>query len=695
MTSRFVILAVIVLLACSPPAGVALLEPTHAAEPAASTVDSDELFTDTDRTSSPSVDAATTARTGDVLHRTTTLRHRPTDTDVFEIETVFRVPDAVTELEITLEDGATVESTTGFERTGERTLEWTGATDDPTVRYTMPADRTGTQGTDAAGEGYSFVDTGEWAVVPVPDVAISMRRTDPVGVEETVRVDGPGATGGDVAFFGKVTEHERTVDGETFRLAVPEAATLEESPDVILSALADASGRLEVGTRPDEVFVVAVPATVDWGPRGIQYGESDAWVVADEPIEDANPAWLHEYVHVRQRFASTADGTTAETEWFVEGQADYHAGLLALEAGYTDFEAFSRLLERGTESPYADGALADPGTWGHERTDYVKGALVAGEIDRQLRVATDGDRTLADVVRELNADNGTVTEADFLGAIEAAGGTAVRSDAERYTRTDATPETWSRTAHEAAFDQPVASFAYGFGTGPTEVAGEEWPRWSPSEAGVDAATDEVIVVPPGEPVTVPATVDNVGEREGTYDLTLQAGGRTVDHRSGTLEAGDERSHRLSWTPAKPGTYVLRAGSARLTAVVRSAPTVTVADLRLEPEAVELGEPVTATATVEAAGDGPGAAVLAFRTVDGVVAERPVAVRPGETATVEARLRFDEASRYEVGVGERTATVSVGGTDPAAAIEEVPGFGVSAALCAFLLLFVIAFAGRRR
>ncbi|MFA9502799.1 hypothetical protein ACERIM_08440 [Natrinema sp. H-ect1] len=682
MTSRFVTLAFVVLLACSLPAGIAAGTPTDRA-PASADL------------GSPSVGAAATGSSSDVLHRTTTLRHRPTDTDVFETETTFRVPDSVTELEIELERGATVESMTGFERTGERTLEWTETTDEPTVRYTMPADRTGSQGAGATGEGYSFVDTGEWAVVPVPDVAISLRRTDPVGIEETVRVDGPGATGGDIAFFGAVTERERTVDGERFRLAVPEAATLEESPDAILTALADASDRLEVGARPDETFVVAVPDTVDWGPRGIQYGESDAWVVADEPLDSPNPAWLHEYVHVRQRFANTADGTTTETEWVVEGQADYHAGLLALEAGYTDFEGFSRLLERGTESPYADGALADPGTWEHERTDYVKGALVAGEIDRQLRVATDGDRTLADIVRDLNADDDAATEADLLGSIEAYGGTAVRTDAERYTRTDATPDVWSRADHRAAFDQSVASFEYGFGTGPTEVAGEEWPRWSASEAGVDAGTDEVIVVPAGESVTLPATVTNVGEHEGTYDLTLGADGRTVAHRQGTLAPGGERSHRLSWTPEDPGTYVLRVGSERLTAVVRSSPSVTVTDLRLEPEAVDPGEPVTATATVEAAGDGSGAAVLAFRTVDGVAAKRPVAVRPDGTATVEAELRFDEASRYEVGVGERTATVSVGETGPAAAIDDVPGFGVLATLGAFLLLVVTVLAARRR
>ncbi|SEW26805.1 hypothetical protein [Natrinema salifodinae] len=714
MTSRVAVFAFVVLLVGSLPAAVVAAGPVRATDASAGSTLPGDAALGSDPVESIAAgttdSAATTGGAADVLHRTTVLRHRPADPDDFEAETTFRVPDSVTQFEIDLERGAAVESTAGFERIGDGTYRWTEDTDEPTIRYTMPADRRGDveeRGTDsgsgasatagsgagALDDGYTFVDTGDWAVVPVPDIGITLRRTEPVGIEEAVTVDGPGATGGDIAFFGSVTEYERDADGETIRLVVPDDTDLRESPDAILAAVADASGRLDVGMQGDEVFMVAVPNEVDWGPRGLQYGRSDAWVVDDATLDEPNPVWLHEYVHARQRYSS-ADGATApEVEWLVEGQADYYAGLLALEGGRADFGDFARLLERGERSPYADGVLVDRSTWTDDRTHYVKGALVYGEIDRRLRLATDGDRTLEDVFRTLNARDGTVTEADFLRAVEDAGGAEVRAVAEQYTRTEATPEMWTRSQHRAAFDRPVADFEYGFRDESIDVGGQAWERWPAAETdGVDGTRD-VIAVPAGESVSLPVAVANAGDREGTYDATLQIDGRVVDHRQGPLAPEERATHRLSWTPTRPGEYEVRVGSERLTAVVRSAASVTVTDLAVTPDRADPGEPVTATATVAATGERPAAAVLEFRTVDGVAAERPVAIRPGESATVEADLRFDDGGRYEITVGDRTVTVGVGG--PLSELESMPGFGVSAALVAVTAALAGALMARRR
>ncbi|QLK24502.1 hypothetical protein HYG81_10230 [Natrinema zhouii] len=686
MKSRVAVLVFVALLVGSLPAGVGALEPARTADSGATSGleggPSESLVSA--GTSAESV--AATADSADVLHRTTVLRHRPAEPDLFEAETTFTVPDPVTKLEIQLQKDAIVESATGFERTDERTYEWTESTDTPTIRYTMPADRRGdaTRGVGTARDGYTFVDTGNWGVVQVPDVSISLRRTQPVGIEKSVRVDGSGATGGDIAFFGEVAEYQRDVDGETVRLVVPDATNLRESPEAVLAALTDASSRLDVGMRSDEVFVVAVPSDVDWGPRGIKYGRSDAWVVDDATLDEPNPVWLHEYVHVRQDFSHSDADTAAEVEWLVEAQADYYAGLLALETGRTDFGDFSGLLERGERSRYADGVLIDRSTWNDPDTHYARGALVYGELDRRLRLATDGDRTLEDIFRSLNAHEGEITEADFLRLLEEAGGTDVRSAAERYTRTESIPEMWSRSQHRAAFEQAVADFEYGLESESIDVAGQQWPVWKSSKTGeAGGESGNVIAVPAGESVSVPVAVDNVGDREGTYDATLQVDGRVVDHEQGRLAPGAGTSHRLSWTPSKPGEYTVRIGSERLTAVVRSAASVTVSDFRLSSETIDPGESVTATATIDSADDRPAAAVIEFRTADGVVAERPVALRPGESKTVEAALQFDEAGRYQIAVGERTATVRVGG-GPAAAPDGVPGFGVSAALAALVL-----------
>nr|WP_231990795.1 PGF-CTERM sorting domain-containing protein [Natronobacterium gregoryi] len=630
----------------------------------------------------------------DVLQRTTTLRHLPDDPGEFEAEMTFEVPDAVTELEVDLESEATVRSTDGLEATGDGVYEWTESTDEPSMVLTVPANRTGDERHQQAAvrnasggdAGYTFVDTGEWGVVQVPQASLSWRETESVGFESTAAVDGPGATGGDIAVFGEVTEHERAVDSERHRLVVPEAADLDEEPDDVLETLAAGSDALSVGERPDELFVVAAPTDAEWGPRGLQYGDGDVWVRADASLAEPDNVWLHEYVHARQAFAGPQDGTATETEWLIEAQAEYYAALIALEKGLIEFDGFQRFLERGEQSPYAAGVLAEPESWDAE-TDYVKGPLVYGELDRQLRLETDGDRMLEDVFRELNArsDKGTVTAVDFLEAVENAGGTAVKERAERYTRTKAVPSVWERSEHEVAFDQPVATVEYGFGAEPIEVEDDSWERWERDDETVTA-------VPVGEPVTVPVDVENAGDWNGTYDATLHVDGSVVDHVEGFLAAGDRTTERLEWTPTEQGVSELRVGDETATAFARGPSSVTVTDLDVEPEDADPGESVTATATVEAATDRPGAAVLEVRTPEGVAAEEPVLVRPGETATLESDVAFDDDGYYEVAVADRTTTVSVGGL-PAAELEDVPGFGAVATV--IVLLVVTAFAARRR
>ncbi|WP_244510262.1 CARDB domain-containing protein [Natronobacterium texcoconense] len=645
--------------------------------------------------------ATSVASSSDTLHRATTLRQLPDEPGEFEAEMTFELPDPVTGLEVDIVSPGTVESTDGFEETADGTYEWTETTDTPSIRMTVPADRTGYEGhhrvgstndstgtlSAGSGGGYSFVDTGEWGIVQVPQVGLSWRETESVGFESTATVDGPGATGGDIAVFGEVTEHERTVDGERHRLVVPEAADLKESPEDVLETLAAGSDALEVGERPDELFVVAAPTDVEWGPRGLQYGEGDAWVRADAPIDEPDNVWLHEYVHVRQAFAGPQDGVATETEWLIEAQAEYYAALISLEKGLIGFDEFQRFLERGEQSPYANDVLVEPNSW-EDETDYVKGPLVYGELDRQLRLETDGDRTLEDVFRELNAraDKGTVTESDFLGALENAGGTEVRESAERYTRTKAVPSTWDRSEHEAAFDQPISTMEYRFATESISVGDESWKQW-------DRDGETTTAVPVGEPVTVPVAVENVGDRDGTYDATLQVDGSVVDHAQGSLTAGDRTTERLEWTPPQQGVYDLRVGSETMTVFVRGPSSVTVSDLAVEPDDVDPGESVTATATVEAADDRPGAAVLPVRTPEGVAAEESVVVRPGETATLESDLAFDEDGYYEVAVGNQKTTVSVGGL-PAAQLEEVPGFGAVTAVVAVFVMLVVSLWRRR-
>ncbi|WP_049928419.1 CARDB domain-containing protein [Halopiger goleimassiliensis] len=705
MIRRVGLLAVVALLFASLPLGIGTAAIAASSGPVSGVGDGGSGVVDSSaflEPSTASVAGRAASNREDILHRTTTLRRLPDEPGTFETEMTFDVPGSMLEFDVRLADGATVESMDGFEPNGDGTYEWTRDTDAPSIRFSMPANRTGqvghasgadTEGVAATTTGstagserdYTFVDTGEWGIVQVPGVGISVRGTTSIGVDETVTVDGPGAAGNDIAFLGEVTVFERTVGTETIELAVPEAADLEPDPEAILETLAWSSHRLDVGASSEETFFVAAPTTVDWEPRGLQLGKGDAWVRADAPLEAADNAWIHEYVHVHQPYVEGV-GTTTEAEWLVEAQADYYAATLTLEKGLIAFDDYREFFERGERSFYADGVLTDPATWDSPNTNYVKGRLVYGELDRQLRLATDGDRTLEDVFRQFNAADERITEETFLGALEQAGGEDLRDLAEEYTRTDATPEMWDRKAHEEAFDLQRATFEYGLAADSLEAGDESWPF-------LERDGESVTAVPADETVTVAASVVNTGDRNGTADATLTVDGQAVDTASIDLAVDDETVVDLEWTPPEPGEYTLRIGSETVTAFVTTDSWVTVTSVSFDPEQARPGEPITATATVENPGEDPAAAVLHVRTYEGSVGEHPVLLAGGETTTIEQELRFDSTAEYEVGIADATASVTVESPPPPAELEEVPGFSLATALAG--LLFAALLLGSRR
>lgn len=689
MTTRGAVFVFVVLLCASLPAGV-VGAGELSSSPSAGADASDPAFV-----GEVTDGASAMADEDDVMEQRTELTHMSDDSDVFGVEMTFEPPEGVHGFEIGLEAEAELEALNGFEEVSEGTYRWDETTAEPSVEYAMPADRTDDGHHHDHGDGgYSFVDTGEWGLVQVPDVSYSLQvpESEAVGVDETVSVDGEGAASSDVAFFGSLEEHERTVDGETITLAVPDAAEMAEGPEDVLDALETASGDLELGPRSDESLIVAAPTDADWGPRGVQYGDSDAWVRADAELEEASNVWLHEYVHVRQGYDTSA--TASDAEWLVEAQAEYYAASLALEQGLISFDEYAAFLERGERAPYADETLSEPRTWDESETDYVKGPLVYGEIDRQLRVATDGDRTLEDVFGQTNAQHEEITQEAFLSALEEAGGEDVRALAEEYTQTAETPDMWGTGAHADAFEQPGSSIETDLDASSIDVAGEEWEYWQNEEIdGLETDGDGVLAVPEGETVTVPVDVENTDSQAGTAGVTLEVGTDLVDGEQRVLEGGETATETLSWGPSEPGVTDVRVGDERLTVFVRSSPSLSVEDLSVEPGSVDAGESATAVATVEPTGDLPAAGTLSFRTADGIDDGTPVALAPGETATTEAELTFDEETRYEVAVGEETTTVTVGGVT--SQLESMPGFGVVAGLLAISVALGIGLLGRRR
>ena len=623
------------------------------------------------------------------------------------VRTRAAIPDRVTELEVALlsANDAAVEAD-GFERADdagpdESIWVWDGETANPSLTYAMDANDTVAEpGPLGARGSYRFVDTGEWSLVRTPRTSASWSYTGQydgqVRLTRENAVDGEGVASQAMAFLGPYEEHVREAGGQRYRLIFPDAADAAATPDEVFGVFESTSTSLQVGARDETVVAVAAPTdSVEWGVRGLQIGDADLWVRDTEPAGTASDVWTHEYVHTRQAFRTDASG-----RWITEASATYYAALFALDRGATDFETFERTLARGERDPDASAVLADPGTW-ERNPDYTKGALVAGEIDRRLRVATDGSASLATVLRDLNAADGPITNEDVLDAVEAAAAegaddetaAAIRADAERLTTTRETAETWDREAHAEAFGETPAQVGYALADDGVRATGEYRDR--------PVARDPVELVS-GETLALAVDVTNTGGVAGTYDLALTVDGEVVDSRNGSLDAGAATTERFERTFSDPGEHAVRIAGQRLTVVVSEPAPPSVRAVSADSDRVTAGESVRVTATVANDAGLPAGADVEFRVDGETVSTTPVRLDAGEEETVARSVTLGESGESGgIAGGDSEVTVSVVGPEDEASTtvtvegegplggeggttdDGAPGFGPLVALVALL------------
>ncbi|MEF8780206.1 MAG: hypothetical protein V5A46_05980 [Haloferacaceae archaeon] len=647
----------------------------------------------------PAVDGS--ASTTDALVVRTELR-RAEPTGEYGATTRVTIPDRVSRVNVTLPAEAGSVRATGFDRAGPRTYAWDGETAEPRLRYRMEANRTGDRGPLAGDGEYLFVDTEEWSLVRMPNLRVGWAGYgSDVRLRREHAVEGEGAAGDVIAYLGPAEEHVREAHGQRFRLVVPAAADLDEPPEAILTALADSSDALRVGDRDPSVFVVAAPTgDVSWAVRGLQTGPADVWVRDLERLDDPENVWVHEYVHTRQGYVRRGGGSDG-VRWFTEGSATYYAALLTLERGDVGFEEFRRVLARGERSPGAESVLSEPASW-RNAADYTKGALVAGEIDRRIRLATDGEATLATVFRELNAEDDPTDSTAFVALVDDAGGEDPAGAAERFTTTREVPPVWDREAHDEAFGRLPARIGY-------SIAGEDAVRATGPYRDRPVARDPVALAA-GETLEVAVEIENAGGTAGEYDLTLAVDGRVEGSRDGRVAANGTTVERFERTFENPGEYGIVVGGERLRVLVREPATPTVVDLAVTPSELSRGGSATVAATVRNDGTYPARGTFPV-VVDGEPRDsREVFLDASEETRIEWTVRLDRRGDIDVAVGDRSRTVTVapGGTpspEPPAAASPTgsdpgdgtagatPGFGPTAALVA-IVATLLAIGARR-
>lgn len=622
----------------------------------------------------------------------------PDEPGAVDVSVTYDVPSELTSLTVSLPGDARNVQTESFTE-GADGYEWDTSTDPASIRFTMPANEsidgsrsqnvTGSNSGPSADESahlheaskslaleqegrYAFVDTGDWALVSVPQLGTGWgwRNADKVTLDESVSVAGEGSTGGEIAYLGPVQTQTRTANGQEFTLVVPEAASMRESPSEVLDALGGASQRLRIGTRDAEVWFVAAPTAAPWGVQGVEYGGSDSWVLADASLEDPGNVWFHEYVHTRQAFQTARSG-----RWTVEATAEYYSALLSLRGGFVSFEQFETFLEHGEREPWRNAVLADPSTW-DRGANYVKGALVAAEIDRQIRVATDSSTTMSDVLWALNRQDNQVTNGVFLQAVTSASNGTVAASAERFTESSDTPRMWTRRQHEEAFDTRPPRMEY-------EV--EPYRVIGPFRNETYASPPTLYV---GETLTVEALVANDGGATGTYTATLTRNGDSVAAEAGDLAPSESTVLSLRHRFEAAGDYNLSVGRTPAPLTVAEPATVTVRSLSVSEATVDADDSVTVTVELSNPTERPAIGPVAV-TLDGEqVGTVNAALAPGGTATrtLTVTARSNDSAVLTAGNESVTLNPGTGGAG-----GPIPGFGPVAAVVALAVVLAVTLA----
>ncbi|MFB6083181.1 MAG: hypothetical protein ABEJ94_02925 [Halorientalis sp.] len=618
------------------------------------------------------------------LTLTTHLRLTPDRPGEIEVTVRFDEPENLVELKARLSDRATVIETDGFSASDGRYV-WDGETDTPSLTYRLSVNETRETTGPLAGRGdYTFVDAGPWALVRTPQIGVSWSwRGGNVTLDRQTTVEGEGVASRAMAFLGPYSEYTRLANGQQFRLIVPAAATLAPPRSAIFESVTAASDALLVGDRDASVFMIAAPTTtVEWSVRGLQTGDESFWVRDDQGLRVPDNVWIHEYVHTRQAYDAT-DGT----RWFTEASATYYAALFSLDQGLIGFPAFSSRLEAGVVRSEDGEVLANPSTW-TGRTPYLKGALVAGELDRRIRLAT--ARRLQTVFRRMNAVGEPLTAPEFTALVADVAGPAVGRLADRYTTTDAVPSMWTRAEHLRAFEGTVARIEYAL-----PPAAERFRVAGPYRNG-SLAAGQPVELATGERLSLDVIVRNTGDATGGFDAVFTVDGRRLDYRAGSLDPGEQRRLTFSHAFDEPGTYTLAVGSLTVEVAVRNPSPPTVVSLRANASRVMAGDRVELVARLRNDAAIPAAGTLTLTRNDTTVATREVVVQPG----AERPLTFVTeppvgTHRFRLGNASATVVVAPKPTERAGAATGTaaggPGFGV---LVAVLAVIVGAVAARR-
>lgn len=270
-----------------------------------------------------------------------------------------------------------------------------------TVSYETPAGETRRFGI-ADVDPDLFDPDGGWAVIDSGALPPPLEAVDGRPAAGVVSV-------GDRALVGNLTATTRQSGNVTVTVVAPASEPIEPARKSYF--LAEYLAPYSLGGNRSAVTLVAAPRALPH--RGAMYADGTGYVTR-RGFWDGNvgSVWIHEYLHARQSFSLDTG-----MEWFGEASAEYLSYRIMQEQyrNVTDDDVLARL---DADRTYPDSPLSAPSEWASNDVPYTRGVRLLYAVDARVRARSDGEATLVDVFRAMNARTDSVSVAAFQRIVE-------------------------------------------------------------------------------------------------------------------------------------------------------------------------------------------------------------------------------------------------------------------------------------